>query len=164
MKNAYKVLFIVVVAMMFLVPSYSVKAVNENNVPTATNVGDAAKKSTNGQDITKATPTTSGSNNSGSKKSCKYILGNPNNPDSFAFMIQKVLNYVKIIAPILVILLSGFDFTKNALSGDDDEMKKALKKLGIRLACAAGVYLAPLLTGFILKLINDSSVDSTCIK
>ena len=124
MKKTSKVIFIVIILIIFLVPICSVNAAPVSN--------------------------------------CNYIFGDPNDENTTIFMIQKILNYAKVIAPLLVILLSGIDFTKNALTGDQDEMKKAAKKFGIRLACAVGVFLAPFLTGFILNFINNSSVDRTC--
>ncbi|MBR4619295.1 MAG: hypothetical protein IKO49_08325 [Bacilli bacterium] len=93
---------------------------------------------------------------------CSYVFGDPNDDTSVAYMMQKVFDYAKIIAPLLVVLLSGFDFAKNALSGDQDNMKKATNKLAIRLVCAVLLYFVPMLTSFILNLINNSSVDQTC--
>lgn len=95
-------------------------------------------------------------------KDCDGIFGDPNNEDSTIYMIQKILNYVKVLAPLLVVLLSGIDFSKTVLSGDPQDMKKVTKKLVIRLACAAGVFLAPFLTGFIINFINNTTRDTTC--
>lgn len=124
MKKASKIIFIIIILVIFLVPIYSV------NAAPATN--------------------------------CNYIFGNPSDENSTIYMIQKILNYAKVIAPLLVVLLSGIDFAKNTLTGDQDEMKKATKKMLIRLGCAVGIFLAPFLTGFILNFINDTSVDQTC--
>lgn len=192
MKNIHKLLFIFIIFTVLLVPSYSVKADPANNVITDEQItkiieaNESRKLSDNEIEIIKQyLEQNENSHNSGNiwndtlKKTLKKILakseqykedvtdcngvfGNPNNEDSTIYMIQRVLNYIKILAPLLVVLLSGFDFAKNTLSGDQDEMKKATKKLGIRLACAVGVYLAPLLTGFLINFINNSSIDPTC--
>ncbi len=143
MKNIHKLLFILIIFTVLLIPSYSVRA-DDNN--TANDKTETAEKSTKKQKIV----------------DCNGIFGDPSKEDSTIFMIQKILNYVKILAPLLVVLLSGFDFAKNALTGDQDEMKKAGKKLGIRLGCAVGVYLAPLLAGFLINFINNTSIDRTC--
>lgn len=95
-------------------------------------------------------------------KDCKYIFGNPNRESSVAYMIQKFFNYMKIIGPLLVIVLSGFDFAKNTLMSDQDSMKKATKKLSIRLLCAVALYFVPLITSFILNLINNTTGDQAC--
>lgn len=93
---------------------------------------------------------------------CEYILGDPNDDRSVAYMLQKVFDYVKIIGPLLVIALSGFDFAKTAFASDDDAMKKASKKLVTRLVCAALLFFVPIITSFMLNLVNKSSYEKTC--
>ena len=93
---------------------------------------------------------------------CEYILGDPNNPKSFAYLIQKIFDYMKIIGPILVIILSGYDFAKNALNSDADKMKKATSKLVTRLLCAIGLFFVPILTSFVINLINNTSYEQSC--
>jgi hypothetical protein len=185
-KSAYKILFVIVLAMVFLVPSYNVKAdendifqtaerinngeivpveevkkvIEENQNPEG--IGNRILLNTLEEYVKKQEKKAKKEKEEKEATKCTYVLGDPNKDGSFANMMQKILNYIKIIAPILVVLLSGFDFAKNALTGDADEMKKATKKLGIRLACAVGVYLAPLITGFLINFINNSSVDQTC--
>ena len=185
-KNAYKILFVIVLAMMFLIPSYNVRAdandifqiteriTNGESVPVeevkkvieenqnAEGIGNRILLNTLEEYVKKQEQKTKKEKEEKESIRCTYVLGDPNKDGSFANMMQKILNYIKIIAPILVVLLSGFDFAKNTLIGDQEEMKKAGKKLGIRLACAVGVYLAPLLTGFLINFINNSSVDQTC--
>lgn len=153
MKNKHKLLFIFIIFTVLLLPSYGVRA-DDNNTTT---LDDFVNKIVDriGEEsfrIVEPKPVTD----------CEGIFGDPNSDKTTIYMIQKILNYVKVLAPLLVVLLSGFDFAKNALTGDQDEMKKATKKLGIRLACAVGVYLAPLLTGFLINFINKSSIDPTC--
>ena len=155
MKKRYKLLLIFIILASFFVPINTVKADTGSLwsffEKSAKAIIEEAKKPENNK------------NNSVTENvDCNYVFGDPKNESSTAYMIQKALDYIKILAPLLVILLSGFDFAKNALSGDQDEMKKATKKLGIRIACAAGIYLAPLLAGFLIDFINESSVESTC--
>lgn len=95
-------------------------------------------------------------------RNCQYVFGDPTKEESVAWMLQKFFNYAKIIGPLLVLVLSGLDFAKNILISDEKEMKNATHKLVIRLLCAVGLYFVPLLTSFILNLINNSSVDQTC--
>ena len=156
MKKAYKLFFVLIVFAVLIIPSYNVKADPTNSI--LDNMETEIKNNEQKVEETKKDET----NKKKDTPSCNYVLGDPNEDGTVANMIQKFLNYAKVLAPLLVVLLSGFDFAKNALSGDQDEMKKATKKLGIRLACAVGVYLAPLLTGFLINFINNSSVDATC--
>lgn len=95
-------------------------------------------------------------------ENCKYILGDPDDEKSVAYLLQKFFDYIKIIGPILVIILSGYDFAKNALSPDADKMKKATSKLVTRLLCAVGLFFVPILTSFIINLINNTSYEQTC--
>ena len=101
-------------------------------------------------------------NDDAGTKKCQYVFGDPNDEESVSWMLQKFFNYVKIIGPLLVIILSGMDFAKNTLTGDAEGFKKATGKLKIRMICAIALFFIPLLTNFILNLINNSSVDSTC--
>ena len=40
------------------------------------------------------------------------ILGSVNDPNSVAWLLQQVLNYIKILGPILVVVLSSVEFAK----------------------------------------------------
>lgn len=93
---------------------------------------------------------------------CEGILGDPTDKNSLAYLIQTILNYIKIIGPILVVLLSSFDFVKVIWTSDDESMKKAQQKLGKRLVAAVLLFLLPLLINIMFNLINDSIVDPTC--
>ncbi len=89
--------------------------------------------------------------------SCDEVLGN-----SVVEFLQKLFNYVKILGPILVILLSSIDFVKSILSNDDENMKKVQKKFGIRLLCAIGLFFLPLLANLMLNLVFGTSGDQVC--
>lgn len=79
------------------------------------------------------------------------ILGDPSDENSVAWLLNKIFDYVKIIGPILVVVLSSIDFLKVILNGDDDAMKKAQKKLGVRLILAALLFFIPLLVQAMLS-------------
>ena len=68
-----------------------------------------------------------------------------------------MFNYVKVIIPILIILLSIVDFLKVIFSGKDDDMKKAMDKFIKRIIIAVVFILVPL---FISIIINISGVTS----
>lgn len=94
---------------------------------------------------------------------CKGIFGDPTeDEESLAYLIQTILNYIKVIGPILVVLLSSFDFVKVIWTSDDENMKKAQQKLAKRLVAAVLLFLLPLLIEIMFNLINDSIVDPTC--
>lgn len=93
---------------------------------------------------------------------CSGLFGDPNDPESLAYLIQKVLDYIKIIGPILVVVLSSVDFIKVIWLSDDENMKKAQQKLVKRLAAAILLFLLPLLVSLLFSLLNNSIVDPTC--
>lgn len=95
-------------------------------------------------------------------QNCETIFGDPNQTDTLAYLIQKILNYIKVIGPILVVVLSSLDFIKIILTSDDENMKKAQIKLGKRLIAALLLFLLPVLVSLIFNVINNSTIDPTC--
>ena len=73
---------------------------------------------------------------------CAGLLGDPNDPkeESVAWLIQKVLDYLRIIAPFIVVIMSGIDFGKVVITSDDESMKKAQSKLITRLLLAGSLF------------------------
>jgi len=89
------------------------------------------------------------------------ILGDPDDENSVAWLLQQVLNYIKIIGPLLVVVLSSIDFAQVIVKSDDDAMKKAQKKLIYRLILAASLFFIPVLVEVLLDLFGITS-NPTC--
>lgn len=89
------------------------------------------------------------------------ILGNPNDPNSVAWLLDKILTYATIIGMVLVVVLSSIDFLKVIVKSDDEAMAKATKKLALRLVFAALLFFVPTLTNAILDIFGLTS-ESTC--
>lgn len=89
------------------------------------------------------------------------ILGDPDDEDSVAWLLQEILNYIKIIGPILVVILSSIDFIQVIIKSDDDAMNKAGKKLGMRLILAASLFFIPTLVEVLLDIFGFTS-SATC--
>ncbi len=89
------------------------------------------------------------------------LLGDPNDEDSVAWILQKILNYIRIIGPLLVLLLSSVDFVKVIILADDEEMSKAQKRLIIRLVLAGLLFVLPPLVSVALEIFGLTSVN-TC--
>ncbi len=89
------------------------------------------------------------------------LLGDPNQSDSVAWLLDKILTYVTIAGMILVVVLSSLDFLKVIAKSDDEAMAKAVKKLVLRLVFAALLFFVPTLTNAILDIFGLTS-DSTC--
>ena len=94
-------------------------------------------------------------------QSCDTLLGNPSDENSVAWLIQKLLNYVQIIGPLLVVILSSIDFAKVIVKSDDEAMAKATKKLTTRLILAASLFFLPILVSVLLGTFGLTS-DPTC--
>lgn len=102
--------------------------------------------------------------NNGNKKdinSCQEILGDPNDTGSVAYLLQKLFDYIKILGPLLVIILSSMDFAKVVMTGDEKSMKKAQSNLGIRIACAVLLFFLPSIVELIINLVLNGQLDAT---
>lgn len=94
---------------------------------------------------------------------CNGILGEPGNEESVAWLLQQILNYIKILGPILVVILSSMDFAKAIMTSDDESMKKAEKKLMIRLVLAVALFLVPTLVSVMLSIFGYTSDGQLCL-
>lgn len=93
---------------------------------------------------------------------CKLgILGDPSDPNSVGWLLQKALNIGRIAVCILVVLLSSFDFAKVIIDSDDEKMKKATKKLTTRIILIIVLFLAPTIINVILNIFGFTG-DPTC--
>ena len=89
------------------------------------------------------------------------MLGDPNDPDSVAWLLDKILSWATIIGMVLVVIFSSIDFLKVIVKGDDDSMAKAGRKLALRLILAALLFFVPTLTNTMLDIFGLTS-ESTC--
>lgn len=81
------------------------------------------------------------------------ILGDPDNdPESVAWLVKHLLNYLKVIGPMIVIVLGGVDFTKAIIMGDDETLQKSYQKLLKRLVLIIVLFFIPDLVMFLLNL------------
>ena len=92
---------------------------------------------------------------------CNSLLGSTEDEDSVAWLLQQLLNYIKILGPILVAILSSLDFAKSIIASDDEGMQKAQKKLLIRLILAVALFLIPMLVMALLNIFNITT-DGIC--
>lgn len=89
------------------------------------------------------------------------LFGNPNDPDSVAWLLQQILNYTRVIGPILVIVLSSVEFAKVIIQSDDEAMGKAQKKLINRLILVVALFFVPTLVQVLLQIFGITG-DPTC--
>ena len=94
-------------------------------------------------------------------QNCDSLLGSTSDEDSVAWLIQKILNYIQVLGPLLVVILSSIDFAKVIITSDDDAMAKATKKLTTRLILAASLFFLPILVSVLLNTFGITT-NATC--
>ena len=150
MKKTIITLLLIIASVMFVTP-LNTEALEVNNAVSVVSENFYIMETT----VTDVSPNMecSGADNS--------ILGNPDDPDSVAWLVQLALNVLKVVGPALVIILSSIDFIKVIIKSDDEEMAKAQKKLIIRLILALLLFVIPFITQFLLQIFGVYS-DPTC--
>ena len=83
---------------------------------------------------------------------CDSIFSNEEG--TVGWMLNTILNYIKVLGPVLVVLLSAIDFIKAVVGFDEKAMKEAQNKLIIRLVAALALFLVPTLVQLLLSFIN----------
>lgn len=90
--------------------------------------------------------------------SCDGIIG-----EELLDFINKIFRWIRILAPIVVILLSSVEFAGALLQDDRDALKKASSKFIKRLIIAVALFLVPLVLEFILNAFNEITKANTDI-
>lgn len=78
-------------------------------------------------------------------------------PGSVGGILRSILNYIRVIGPILVVILSAIDFIKAIFGFDEKAMSNAQRKLIIRLIAAIALFLVPTLVEVLLDFINATT-------
>lgn len=94
--------------------------------------------------------------------SCRSILGDVNDEESVAWLVQRILNYVKILGPTIAIILGSVDFGKAIITSDEENMKKAQNRFIKRIIAAIALFFVPLLTQVLLGLFGITSDNASC--
>ncbi len=68
-----------------------------------------------------------------------------------------IVNFLKIIIPILIILFGALDLYKAMTSSKDDGWKKALKSIAIRVIAGVFIFLLPGIIQMVLNMVNEWS-------
>lgn len=83
---------------------------------------------------------------------CTDLFGDEDDPDSLHSMINTVMDYIRIIVPILVIVLGMVDLAKAVIAGKEDNMKKAQADFAKRVLMGVAVFFVPLLVDVMMDL------------
>lgn len=97
--------------------------------------------------------------------SCTELFGSKSDPDSLASLIHNILQYVRIIVPILIIVLGSFDLAKAVIASKEDEMKKAQATFIKRIMIGVAVFFVPVLVDIVMWLADivwDGLGYTTC--
>ena len=140
--------------------------VYNGNVPNNNGSSDNSSTNQNNANGTKVNgAANSGSTSTNCQYDCNFILGDINdsgisdNLPSVAYVLNKILFFMKLMGPILVIVLTILDLVKAVTSADKDALSKCLKTLSKRMVYAVLLFVFPTVIDLILKWTN---VYGTC--
>lgn len=77
-------------------------------------------------------------------------------------LFKRLLLVAQILAPIVLMVISGMDIIKAVMAGNSDEIMKHIHKIPKRLLSLSVVYLAPLIINMTVSLAQDISEYSEC--
>lgn len=80
------------------------------------------------------------------------IFGDKDDPESIRGMLEVILQYVRVIVPILIITLGTIDFAKAVIAAKEDNMKKAQTDFIKRVIMGVAVFFVPVLIDIIMDL------------
>ena len=70
-------------------------------------------------------------------------------------LVGYVLTIFKVVIPIIIVIFGIIDLGKAVTASKDDEIKKALKQLGYRLAAGIMIFFIPTLILLVFGWISD---------
>ena len=82
-------------------------------------------------------------------------------PDGIGNVVHLIVVAIQVVVPILLIIWGMIDFAKAIMASDDENMKKAEKKLMIRLVLAIALFLIPTLVSVLLNIFGITT-DGLC--
>lgn len=93
---------------------------------------------------------------------CVNLFGEKNNPNSIRGLVNDVLEYPKIIVPILVIVLGILDFGKAVIASKEDEMKKAQLTFVKRIIIGISIFFVPTILDILMYFMDMILGYTTC--
>ena len=94
--------------------------------------------------------------------SCDQALfGCVDDEKSVAWLLQKILNYIKILGPTAAIALGTIDFAKAIIISDEENMKKTESRFIKRIIAAMLLFFVPLLVQIFLGLVGITGTAAT---
>lgn len=93
---------------------------------------------------------------------CQSVFGDVNDENSVAWLLQKLLDYIKILGPTIAIVMGSVDFAKAIISSDEENMKKTQKRFMNRLIAAILLFFIPILVSLLLGFFGITTNNATC--
>lgn len=90
------------------------------------------------------------------------MFGDINDSTSTAWLIQKILNYMKVLGPTIAVVFGSIDMVKAIITSDEENMKKAQSKFIKRILAAVALFFVPLATGILLSIFGLTTDNSKC--
>lgn len=92
-------------------------------------------------------------------RNCQGILG-----EDLLDFINKIFKWIRIIAPIFVIVMGGVEYASAILKDDKDALNKANSRFIKRLIIAVALFFVPLVLQWLLNIFNEvsGSFTDTC--
>lgn len=89
--------------------------------------------------------------------SCEGLLG-----DDLLDLISEIFTYIKIAAPILLLVLGSVDFGQAVISQDKDALTKAFSKFVKRAIICVAIFFIPIILEYLLKNLDGMTKDPMC--
>lgn len=154
MKNKFKIIIIILFVISIFIPKNSI-AFDKNYLISNVSLEYTNILTNNSVNVDELL------NDYNKKQDCKSMLGNPDDPDSVAWLLYTILNYLRVLGPIIIVALSGYDYLAAIITSDEKDMQKTNKNLKNRLIALALLLLVPSIVKIILQLFNVVS-DPMC--
>ena len=117
---------------------------------------DVTPTDTTNADQINNSSSSSETNNETAVYDCEGLIG----PNVLAFL-QLILTLIMIVGPIIALVLGMYDLFMAMAKGEDDDKKKAIKKLKGRLVATVLLLILPYIIKILLALVGKS--DSICL-
>ena len=146
MKKTIIIIILLITSLFVIIP--------ENTYAKTTIDAPYVLTSNNSQDVNSYINSFKGNNSvyKQDSETCNSLLGDINDQNSVAWLLNKILDYIKILGPLAVIVLSGIEFTKAIINSDDDTMKKATSRLRTRLIMTGLLFMIPIVTQLLFQV------------
>ena len=92
-------------------------------------------------------------------ETCQVLLSS----EFLEFLNNNIFKIIYIGIPIILILLTSFDFAKVVFINDKEGIQKAGKRFGKRVVVAILIFLVPTIIIFISNMIGADQID-TCVQ